>query len=142
MSEHKHKDLVREYLNAFNERDRDTIRDVLADDVVEHGVHETLRGPEAIVEYLDVHFETFLDYSGEAGHVVAEDDVVAVQYTVEGTHTGEYRDLDPTGHTVEWSGIAMYRIEDGEIAEIWIEEDRLGIYEQLEVVDRPAHLRI
>jgi steroid delta-isomerase-like uncharacterized protein len=142
MSENKHKDLVREYLNAFNERDRDTIRDVLADDVVEHGVHETLRGPEAIVEFLDAHFETFPDYSGEAGHVVAEDDVVAVQYTVEGTHTGEYRDLDPTGHTVEWSGIAMYRIEDGEIAEIWIEEDRLGIYEQLEVVDRPAHLRI
>jgi len=142
MSEHEHKEVVRRYLQAFNDRDRDTLREVLADDVVEHGVHETLRGPEEIIEYLDVHFETFPDYSGEAGHVIAEGGVVAVQYAVEGTHTGEYRDLDPTGHTVEWSGIAMYRIEDGEIAEIWIEEDRLGLYEQLEVVDRPAHLRI
>ncbi len=142
MPEHEQKDLVRRYLHAFNERDRDTLTELLADDVVEHGVHQTLRGPEEVVEVLDNHFEIFPDYSGEAGHVVAEDDIVAVQYRARGTHTGEYQDVEPTGHTVEWTGMAMYRVEDGEIAEIWIEEDRLGLLQQLEVVDRPAHLRI
>ena len=38
--------------------------------------------------------------------------------------------------------MAMYRIEDGQIAEIRLEEDRLGLLEGLEAVDPPAHLRI
>ena len=72
----------------------------------------------------------------------ADGDTVAVRYTVGGTHSGEYRDVEPTQQRVEWTGMAMYRVEDGNIAEIWIEEDRLGLLEQLEVVEPPAHLRI
>jgi len=140
--EDENKDIIRRYLNAFNERNRETLAELLAEDIVEHGVHEELHGPDKIIEYLDAHFRTFPDYSGEAGHVVAEGDIVSVQYTVEGTHTGEYQDVEPTGHTVEWTGLAMYRVEDGRITEIWIEEDRLGLLQQLEMVDPPGHLRI
>ncbi|PSQ83467.1 MAG: DUF4440 domain-containing protein, partial [Bacteroidetes bacterium QS_1_65_9] len=43
---------------------------------------------------------------------------------------------------VEWTGMAMYRIADDRIAEVWLEEDRLALLEQLEAVDPPAHLRI
>ena len=141
-SHNDHKKLVRRYLDAFNDRNRDTLRELLSEDVVEHGIDEELHGPEEVIDFLDAHFEIFPDYSGSAEAIVAEDDTVAVQYTVEGTHTGEYQDVEPTGHTVEWTGMAMYRIEDGRIAEIWIEEDRLGLLQQLEVVERPAHLRI
>jgi steroid delta-isomerase-like uncharacterized protein len=135
-------DLIRRYLSAFNRRDRDTLRELLAEDVVEHGVHRELHGPDRVVEVLDAHFQTFPDYSGEAGAVVAEDDTVAVQYRAEGTHTGAYQDVEPTGHTVEWTGLSMYRVENGRIAEIWIEEDRLGLLQQLELVEPPGHLRI
>jgi steroid delta-isomerase-like uncharacterized protein len=141
-SQNDHKDVVRRYLDAFNDRNRDTLRELLSEDVVEHGIDEELHGPEEVIDFLDAHFEIFPDYSGSAEAIVAEGDTVAVQYTVEGTHTGEYQDVEPTGHTVEWTGMAMYRIEDGRIAEIWIEEDRLGLLQQLEVVERPAHLRI
>ncbi len=137
-----HEAIVRRYLNAFNDRDRETLRALLAADVVEHGVHEELHGPDAVVDYLDAHFETFPDYTGETEAMAAKDDLVTVRYRVSGTHTGEYRDVEATGHTAEWTGIAIYRIADGEIAEIWIEEDRLGLLEQLEMVDPPAHLRL
>ena len=136
------KELVRRYLNAFNERDEDTLSELLAEDVVEHGAHEELHGYEEILEFLDAHFETFPDYSGTTDAMIAEDDTVAVRYTVRGTHTGEYQDIEPTGHTAKWTGMGTYRIEDGEIAEIWLEEDRLGLLQQLEVVDPPAHLRV
>lgn len=43
---------------------------------------------------------------------------------------------------MEWTGMAMYRIEDDRIAEIWIEENRLDLLEQLELADPPAHFRI
>jgi steroid delta-isomerase-like uncharacterized protein len=136
------KDLVRRYLKAFNEQDHDTLRDLLAEDVVEHGIHEELRGPDEVVRFLDSHYETFPDYSGSTETMVAEDDTVAVRYTASGTHEGEYRDVEPTGEEAEWSGMAMYRVEDDRIAEVWLEENRLGLLEQLEVVDPPAHLRL
>lgn len=141
-SEQANKDLVRSYLNAFNDRDRDAMAELLADDVVEHGIHEELEGVDEILEFLDRHFEAFPDYSGTSEAIVAEDDLVTVRYTVSGTHSGEYRDVQPTGTSVEWTGIAMYRVADDRIAEIWLEEDRLGVLEQLEMVDPPAHLRI
>lgn len=138
------KDIVRRYLGAFNDRDRDALADLLAPDAVEHGVHEELHGADAIVDFLDGHFEAFPDYTGSTDAVVAEDDVVTVRYGASGTHTGEYRGLEPTGHRAQWTGIAMYRLEDDRIAEIWLEEDRLGLLEQLELVDTPehAHLRL
>ena len=141
-AESEHTDLGRRYLDAFNDRDHETLATLLADDVVEHGIHEELHGVDEIVDFLQAHFEAFPDYSGTTEEVVAEGDTVVVRYRVSGTHSDEYRDVEPTGHTVEWSGIAMYRIEDGRIAEIWLEEDRLGLLEQLEAVDPPAHLRI
>lgn len=136
------KELVRRYLNAFNNRDHDTISEVLADDVIEHSVHKDLHGPDEILAFLQKHFDRFPDYSGTTDAMIAEGDTVAVRYTVSGTHTDEFHDVEPTGHTVEWTGLAMYRIADGHIAEIWIEEDRLGLLEQLEAVDPPAHLRV
>ncbi|PSQ09647.1 DUF4440 domain-containing protein [Halobacteriales archaeon QS_5_70_15] len=142
MATEDNKELVRRYLAAFNDRDRDTLSEVLAEDVVEHGVSDELHGLEDIMAFLDTHFEIFPDYTGETEAMIAEGDTVVVRYTVSGTHTGEYRDIEPTGHTVEWTGVGIYRIEGGEIAEIWLEEDRLGLLEQLEVVERPAHLRV
>ena len=141
-TEEANKDIVLSYLDAFNDRDEKRLAEHLAADVVEHGAHEELRGPDEILEFLNAHFQTFPDYSGETEAMVAEGDLVTVRYTVSGTHTGEYRDIEPTGHKADWTGIAMYRVDGDEIAEIWIEEDRLGLLEQLEVVDPPAHLRV
>jgi steroid delta-isomerase-like uncharacterized protein len=138
----ENKDLVRDYLRAFNEQDRETLSELLAEGVVEYGSHEERRDFDEIVEYLDALFQTFPDYSGRTDQMVAEDDLVVVRYTAHGTHEGEYQDVEPTGNTVEWTGIGMYRIEDDGIAEIWLEEDRAGLLEQLEVADPPAHLRI
>lgn len=140
--EEENKDLVRRYLNAFNDRDEATLADLLSEDVVEHGIHTTLRGVDDVLEFLRSHFDVFPDYSGTTEAIVAEGDTVTVRYSVGGTHSGEYRDVEPTQKTVEWTGIAMYRIEDGRIAEIWIEENRLDLLEQLEVVQPPAYLRI
>lgn len=138
------KAVVREYLAAFNDRDREAMASLLAPDAVEHGVHRELEGRGAIVDTLTAHFEPFPDYGGTTEAIIAEGDLVTVRYRASGTHTGEYRDVEPTGQQAEWSGIAMYRVDDGVITEIWLEEDRLGLLEQLELTDVPAaaHLRL
>ena len=141
-SANTNRQLVQRYLEAFNDNDHERIAELLADDVVEHGIHEELHGIDAILEFLQRHFDIFPDYTGETEAMVAEDDTVVVRYTVSGTHEGEYLNVEPSGRSAEWTGMAMYRVEDGRIAEIWLEEDRLGLLEQLDVAEPPAHLRI
>lgn len=143
-SQDESKSIVKRYLTAFNDRDWDRLEDLLAADAVEHGIHDELHGFDEIVDFLDSHFEAFPDYSGTTEAITAEDELVTVRYRATGTHTGEYKDLEPTGLTAEWTGLAMYRVENGKVAEIWVEEDRLGLLEQLDLVsaaERP-HLRL
>jgi len=138
----ENEELIRRYLNAFNEREWDTLEGTLADDVVNYGVHEELHGPDEIVDFLQDHFDKFPDYTGTTEDMVVDEDTVVVRYTASGTHSEEFKDIEPTGKEVEWTGIAMYRVEDGRIGEVWVEENRLDLLEQLEAVDPPAHLRI
>lgn len=137
-------DVINRYLTAFNDRDHDALAELLAEDVVEHGVHEQVHGAERVIERLERHFTAFPDYNGETHAVVADGDLVSIRYTARGTHTGEYKGVEPTGLKASWTGQAMYRIEEDQIKEIWIEEDRLGLLEQLELIDatEPAHLRL
>lgn len=136
------KDIVRKYLDAFNDKDRDALAEVVADDVVEHLPHEELHGIDEFLENPWANLQAFPDYVGTTNALLAEGDKVVVRYTVEGTHEGEYYNIQPTGQRVEWTGMAMYRVEDDEIAEIWLEEDRLGLLDQLGVIEPPAHLRV
>lgn len=138
------RDTVRNYLRAFNDRNHDAIEEYVSEDAIQHGVHAELHGHDQISDYLDRHFTAFPDYTGETEEIVVGDEIVAIRYRAQGTHTGEYKDVDPTGLTAEWTGMAMYRVKNGKINEIWLEEDRLGLLEQLEMVDKsePAHLRL
>lgn len=135
-------ELVRRYLNAFNNQDYETLAEVIHEDIVEHGIHEELHGPEETIEYLRSHFEMFPDYSGSTDEMIAAGDTVVVRYTASGTHSGEYKGVEPTGREAEWTGIVIYRIDDDKITEVWLEEDRIGLLEQLGAVDPPAHLRL
>jgi predicted ester cyclase len=65
---------------------------------------------------------------------VCEDKVV-VSFTMGGTHTGNYFGLLPTGKTVDGlTGIAVFGIADGKIAEHWSNWDSRSFYEQLGLI--------
>jgi steroid delta-isomerase-like uncharacterized protein len=56
---------------------------------------------------------------------VASGDTVAVRYSVEGVHTGEFRGLAPTGKTITWNHSAFAHVDCGKITEMWAEVDQL-----------------
>jgi steroid delta-isomerase-like uncharacterized protein len=73
----------------------------------------------------------FPDLTPTVDRVVAEGDRVAVLWTLSGTHLGDYREVPATGNRVSTSGIDIYRIENGKIAEAWTVGDDLGLLMQL-----------
>ncbi len=58
----------------------------------------------------------FPDIHFSLGMVVAENDLVTVQYTFSGTHNGQFRELAPTGHKISVMGILIARVLEGQIA--------------------------
>jgi predicted ester cyclase len=70
--------------------------------------------------------------------MVAEGDKLAVRWTVQGSHLGELLGIPPTGKPVRFSGISIYRLAAGKIAEQWEQWDRLPLLQQLGVLPTPA----
>ncbi len=63
--------------------------------------------------------------------MVAEGDMVAVYATFTGTNIGKLGEISATGRFVKVKFFAMFRIETGKIAEIWVEWDNISRLIQL-----------
>jgi predicted ester cyclase len=66
--------------------------------------------------------------------VIAEGDKAVVRYNIHATNTGNFFGMPATGKSVKMSGISIYRIVEGKLAEGWVEYDQLGLMQQLGAV--------
>ncbi len=53
---------------------------------------------------------------------------------MQGTHTGAWFGVGPTGKTVSIRLIVIHRIREGKIAEDWVLVESLGFFQQLGLV--------
>src|SRR5690348_4300105 len=61
-------------------------------------------------------------------------DKVVLRWRSNGTNTGSLFGIPPTGRTARMSGISIFRIENDRVVEDWVEEDALGLMQQLGLV--------
>jgi predicted ester cyclase len=73
----------------------------------------------------------FPDVVSTIEDLIAEGDKVVARWRSRATHQGEYMGIPPSGEEVEFTGISVYRIEGGKIAESWNSEDQLGLMRQI-----------
>ena len=123
----RHHDLLRYYDEATGDA-------IWAEDIVFHEPHQLHRGRDAMRAGFHAYREAFPDVAATLHEVVAQDDQVAVRYTLEGTHQGAFAGVPATGKRVTLSGIAIFRLADGRIAEGWGCADFLGFLQQLGTV--------
>lgn len=79
--------------------------------------------------------KTFEDMQLTIKDVVTSEDKVVVRFTNSGKLIGPYRGYEPTFKSAEWTGIGIYRLENGKIAEAWLAEDYLAQLLQLGIVE-------
>ena len=73
----------------------------------------------------------FPDLTMTVHDLIAEGDKVVARLTARGTHQGSFRGIAPTGRVVEWTGIRIFRIAEGKIAEHWANWDDLSLVQLL-----------
>ncbi|MFI7338581.1 ester cyclase [Streptomyces sp. NPDC050085] len=93
-------------------------------------------GAEALKRVWEVLLRAFPDIRVTVEETVAQGDKVVTRNTVTGTHRGEYQGIAPTGRTVTYSEIFIFRFgDDGRIAEIRGVVDVLAQLRQLGALD-------
>jgi predicted ester cyclase len=76
----------------------------------------------------------FPDVVSTIEDLIAEGDKVVARWRSRATHRDEYMGIPQTGKEVEFTGISVYRIEGGKIAESWTVEDQFGLMRQIGAV--------
>jgi steroid delta-isomerase-like uncharacterized protein len=92
------------------------------------GINEIITTCRAAFEHLNVTIED----------MIAEGDNVAARFTAHGIHKGNFMGLPATGKPITMTGIEIFRIKDGKIAELWGEANLLGLMQQLGIFPAPG----
>jgi predicted ester cyclase len=76
-------------------------------------------------------YTAFPDYTHTPEELLAVDDRVVLRTTNRATHSGDFQGIPPTDRRILFGQIAIYRMVDGKIAEVWEEADPFGPLQQL-----------
>jgi len=121
MSASENKALIRRYLDALSGKDKPA---ALLDQYIADS-------DQALKQHIAYSESAFPRYELVAEDMLAEDDNVAVRFTLRATHRGEFMGIPATGKQIAVPGIIIYRIVNGKIAEHWMQVDSAALTQQL-----------
>ncbi|MBG9753872.1 ester cyclase [Lysinibacillus sphaericus] len=130
-------DIVKKFFEEVRSgKNPDYATELMADQVLAHQVisEEELtvkRTPKDYADHVKEMVEAYGNFSLEIQEFIVQDHKVYVRWKQVGTHVGEVDGYEPTKLPVIEIASAVYRIENGKIAEYWIQIDRAGIENQL-----------
>lgn len=130
----ENKALVRRfYEEVWNAGNVEFASRVFAEDYVRHDLRPTDAPPgaEGQKQIAAAFRSAFPDLTFSVDLLFGEGDHVAARWTASGTHTGAWADQEPTGRSMAFTGVNLFRFRNGRVAEIWNYRDDLGLMEQL-----------
>ena len=119
----------------INERDLSSAPRFIAAGSVHHELgnvpEDFLGGPKAMAQFLNLYLRAFPDLRLTFEDALADRDRVVTRWHLEGTQNGPLMGIAPSGRRVSIEGIRIDRIENGKIAESWMQMDTMGMLEQI-----------
>ena len=101
------------------------------------GLPDMTKGTENVKKFISNLLNTFPDIKFTIEEQIAEGDKVFAQWSITGTHKGEFMGVTPTGKPISVSGVTVYKIVNGKAVQAWGMIDNLGILQQIGAVNLP-----
>ncbi len=105
-----------------------TIDELIAANLISNG--QSI-GREGFRQFVTAVRSAFPDIHFTVEDSLAQGDKVAIRYTGRGTHQGAFAGIPATGKPVQFSGIDIFYIANGQMAEEWLMYDQLGLLQQI-----------
>lgn len=135
----QNKAIVRRNYETADKNDLTTFSEQLAPDIAVH--LPGMPGPlnrEALIQMMNVMFSSLTERQHVFEDQIAEGDKVATRVTLHAVHTGEFQGMPATGKQIAVPQIAIHRIQDSKISEVWISSDDIGMMKQLGLMPSQA----
>jgi steroid delta-isomerase-like uncharacterized protein len=110
-----------------------TVDEIVEPDVKNHTPVEAT-GAQVLKELFARLHRAFPDLQVTVEDLIEEGDKVAGRNTLTGTHQGEYMGVPPTGKSITYNEIIVFRFVNGRIAETWGVVDVFSQMKQLGVI--------
>ena len=131
MTPEENKAIVHRFFDAvWNKKDDSLVDTYLAVDFVEHfpGMEG---GRDGFRRTAEVFRTAFPDIVLTIEDEIATTDRVVHRWNWQCTHKGNFLGIPPTGKKLNFSGMTIVRMKEGQIAERWAGLDQLGMYQQM-----------
>jgi hypothetical protein len=138
-----HKAIIRRFHDATNSGDAELISKTIDEFVQPDALIRTplplhTTGAEALKEVFTRLHRVYSDLHVTIEDLIEEGDKVVSRNTVTGTQQGDYMGVPPTGKSVRYDEIFVFRFVDGRIAETWGVVDVFAQMRQLGVIAAPG----
>lgn len=141
MSIENNKATVTAFLLAISEQEWATLDALVAEDVVRRSRtygQPQIRGRSQLIEFLKAEAMTFPDANQKILYLVAEEEKVAAALQFTGTQKGPMGPFPASGRRIQANFLAMFRLKEGRISEVWVEWDNLSALLQLGHLTLPS----
>jgi steroid delta-isomerase-like uncharacterized protein len=127
---------------AVNSGHLDQFHEFFAHGVTDHDpAPDQGKGPEGFIKFFTQFRNAFPDLKIAVEHLTADEDSVAIAYTVTGTHEGPFQGIPATGKKIKARGVQIAKFNsDAKITERWGSSDEAGIMQQIGVSKPTAHM--
>ncbi len=136
--EEQNKAVVKQLMEEFNKKNMDIGEEL---NTPEYKLHFPIgsepKSTSQHREVLEAFWGAFPDMTHTIDRLISAGDMVTGQYTIRGSHTGEFMGIPPTGNQIEETVIGIWRFSDGKIAEFWGMLDMLSFMQQLGMELKP-----
>ena len=136
MTSENNKNLITQFYNEVWGKGNLPFADqVFHQDYIRHDLRpgNPIAGPEGQKKIAGDFRKAFPDLSIHLDLIFAADDFVAARWTMTVTQTGKWGEIEPTNKKATFSGVNLFRLEEGKVKEIWNHRDDLGLMQQLGV---------
>ena len=132
---------LRRFLEESDKRNLDAWRELCTSD---YQLHFAGNAPMSLEKHIQANKampEAFPDFRHTIEDIVAQGDRAVFRVTLNGTHQGTYMGMPATGKAFRYTAMGMARFHDGKIAEMWMEADFIGLFQQLGMELKPIEAK-
>jgi steroid delta-isomerase-like uncharacterized protein len=120
------------FAEAVNTGKFDLFKDAVSMENVDHDpANGQVSGPEGYRSFFKGLRDAFPDLEVSLDTMVADEDSIAIAYTLTGTQKGSLMGIAPTGRRMKIRGVQIAKFRDGKMVERWGSSDELGMLRQL-----------
>jgi steroid delta-isomerase-like uncharacterized protein len=140
MAGEENKAIVRRWVaEAWNDGDFSSAADLYPPEYVLHfGSGPAQHGSEGLVGFIQAYRSAFPDLRMTIEDLIAAGDKVVWRIVTSGTQQGELMGIPPSGQFMSVGAIVISRFAGGQWVEDWVNNDDLGLLQQIGAIPAPA----